>query len=173
MIADFETDRLRVRNWQDVLSSGEAPPWLEKGLGKLLTPKVLKHLPPSLQLSGADSELADWVSLQAGAGDTFLVQDRHSGSLLGLLILAAFGESPSPIQLHIGYLLAEEAWGAGIATELVVGLVKRVPSGRNITVMGGVGHDNPGSAKVLQKAGFSLSDELSTEDTQMFVLTLP
>lgn len=173
MISDFETDRLRVRNWQDVLSAGEAPPWLEKGLGKLLTPNVLQHLPPSLQLSGADSEIADWVSLQAGAGDTFLVQDRHSGSLLGMLILAAFGESPAPIQLHIGYLLAEEAWGKGIATELVMGLVKRVPTGRNITVMGGVGLDNPGSAKVLQKAGFSLSDELSTEDTQMFVLTLP
>lgn len=173
MIADFETDRLRVRNWLDVLSAGEAPPWLEKGLGKLLTPAVLQHLPPSLQLSGADSQITDWVSLQAGAGDTYLVQDRHSGSLLGLLILAAFGEAPAPVQLHIGYLLAEEAWGKGIATELVDGVVKRVPVGRNITVMGGVGVDNPGSAKVLQKVGFSLSDELSTEDTQMFVLNIP
>ncbi len=173
MISDFETERLRVRNWHGVLSAGGAPPWLEKGLETLLTPNVLKHLPPSLQLSGADSEIADWVSLQAGEGDTFLVQDRHSGSLLGLLILATFGESPAPIQLHIGYMLAEDTWGKGIASELVSALVKQVPPGRNVTLMGGVGHDNPGSARVLQKARFSLNESLSSDSTQMFVLTLP
>ncbi|SHH42068.1 GNAT family N-acetyltransferase [Cognatishimia maritima] len=173
MITDFETSRLRVRNWKDVLSNGMAPRWLEKGLAQLLTPKVLEHLPPSLQLSGGKSEIADWVALQAGEGETYLVQDRHSGALLGLLILAAFGESPAPIQLHIGYLLAEEAWGKGIATELVAGLVKGLPEGRNITVMGGVGHDNPGSAKVLERSGFTISDDHSSEDTQMFVLHKP
>lgn len=173
MIADFETDRLRVRNWQGVLSAGEAPPWLEKGLARLLTPNVLQHLPPPLQLSGADSQIADWVSLQAGSGETYLVQDRHNGTLLGLLILAAFGESPAPIQLHIGYLLSEETWGKGVATELVTGLVKHVPTGRSTTLMGGVGIDNPGSARVLLKAGFVLSDELSNADTDIYVLALP
>lgn len=173
MIADFETDRLRVLNWQGVLSEGEAPPWLQKGLARILTPNVLKHLPPSLQLSGADSEITDWVSMQAGAGETYLVQDRQSGALLGLLILAVFGDSPAPIQIHIGYLLSEDTWGKGIATELVSGLVRRVPRGRNIALLGGVGLDNPGSAKVLLKAGFLLSDELSDGETEMFTLSLP
>jgi len=173
MISDFETERLRVRNWNGVLSTGKAPVWLEKGLARLLTPNVLKHLPPSLQLSGEDSAITDWVSLQAGAGETFLVQGRHSGSLLGLLILSVFDEDTAAVQLHIGYLLAEDAWGRGIATELVSAVVQHVPRGRNITVMGGVGADNPGSAKVLQKAGFVLNDALSTQDTDMFVLILP
>lgn len=173
MISDFETERLRVRDWQKVLSSGQAPPWLEKGLSQLLTPNVLKHLPPSLQLSGDDNAVADWISLQAGAGKTFLVQDRHSGGLLGLLILSVVGEDPSANQLHIGYMFAEEAWGKGLATELVTGVVEHVPRGRGITVMAGVGLDNPGSAKVLDKVGFSRDALLSTKDAEIFVLKLP
>lgn len=172
MISDFETERMRVRNWQGVLSSGQAPPWLEKGLARLLTPNVLRHLPPSLQLSGEDNAIADWVSLQAGAGETFLVQDRHSGGLLGLLILSVVGDDPADIQLHIGYLLAEDTWGRGLATELVSGVVDHVPRGRGVTLMAGVGLDNPGSAKVLEKAGFDKDARLSTKDAEIFVLKL-
>jgi RimJ/RimL family protein N-acetyltransferase len=86
--------------------------------------------------------------------------------------MATFGEPGEPVQIHLGYMLAEESWGKGIATELVSGVVQHLPTGRQITVMGGVGNDNLGSAKVLEKAGFRRDDARSTPDTQMFVLTI-
>ncbi|MDC0737971.1 GNAT family N-acetyltransferase [Cognatishimia sp. SS12] len=172
MIKDFETDRLRVRNWDTVLQQGAAPRWLEADLAKLLTDDVLQFLPPPLQLSEGRNQIADWVSMQTDEGDTFLVQDRHSGRVLGLLILADFKDSSGAIQLHIGYLFAQDAWGKGYATELVKGLIAAAPMGQKVTLLGGVGRNNPGSAKVLLKAGFTVDSDLSDSETEMYALPL-
>jgi ribosomal-protein-alanine N-acetyltransferase len=162
-IADYETERLGVRHWGASLADAEARAALERDLTPILTPRVLAHLPPSLQI-GPDSNLRQWVDDRAGESDVLTIRHRETGVLMGVLILAQPFDAG---QVHIGYLLAETAWGAGYATELVKGLIAAVSEGTEL--VGGVGMDNPASGRVLQKAGFTKRAALSTPDSDVFV----
>jgi len=145
----FTTDRLSIKDWTPHLGDKGRRSSLEASLAGILTPEVLRHLPPPLKLSGAGSVSA-WVEARAQESDVYLIQRTSDESLLGLLILASFdGEPPT---IHIGYLLAEPAWGQGFASELIKGLVRAVP--RPARLLAGVEADNPASARVLEKAGF-------------------
>lgn len=170
MLSDFETSRLRVADWSPHVRGGVVPDWLNTALVRMLTPDVLKHLPPPLQLSGGPDQIAEWVQQQSQDGMTFLILGRASGAVLGLLITASFEDGQGGIDTHIGYLFDEQAWGQGFATELLLGFVAAVPAGRGVRLIGGVGLDNPGSARVLQKAGFRRDAAMSSSDTDMFVL---
>ena len=83
-----------------------------------------------------------------------------------------FGTPADEKRCHIGYLLAEPTWGKGYATELVTGLVEALRSEAPMTLLGGVDTKNPASARVLEKAGFRLSAELSDDETSIFALEL-
>ena len=59
------------------------------------------------------------------------------------------------IEVRLGYLLAEDAWGQGYASELVeafVGWCRQHPP--IASIVGGVARDNVASARVLTKSGF-------------------
>ena len=63
---------------------------------------------------------------------------------------------------HIGYLLAEEFWGKGFASELLKSFIKEVAKTESwSTLIGGVDRSNIASANLLKKLGFveQASDE--------------
>ncbi len=162
----FTTDRLTVRDWRPDVEDPSRRRSLETALGGVLTPPVLEPLPPPLQLTQAG--ISEWVTARAEEGDVLLITANETDELIGLLLLASDLESDRPA-IHIGYLLAETAWGKGYATELVTGLVSAVQAKGPVHLVGGVGRDNPASARVLCKAGFHHDPDLSTADTDMFV----
>ncbi len=93
--------------------------------------------------------------------------------LLGLLILAEFPADNGPRVIHLGYLLGETAWGRGLATELISGLVSALRNlGEPIQLLGGVENANPASARVLVKNGFQLVERQSTHTTKMYELRI-
>ncbi len=71
--------------------------------------------------------------------------------------------------IQLGYLIAENAWGNGYASELLDGLIEALALGPAIPLVAGIGRDNPASARVLQKSGFVLSREDASADTDMYV----
>jgi len=161
----FSTTRLRVHNWVDLQRDATQRAALEAGLGGVLTPRVLQHLPPSLASLGAGG-VAQWMQDRLAESVCLVVQERHGGAVVGLLILAQPDASGPNPQVHIGYLLSEASWGNGYATELVRGLVA---AAKDAILIGGVGKDNPASASVLLKAGFRRSEDRSSDDTDVFV----
>ena len=166
-IGDFTTDRLRVEDWNGALAHPDTRVTLEGELQKVLTPEVLAHLPGPLQLgSGADAG-KDWVSGRAEESDVFTSYGQPSGELIGLLIV--FVEEGSG---HIGYLLGKDHWGKGYATELLRGLIKAAQRAGLVRLAGGVGADNPASARVLEKAGFLCDRDTSDDATNVYVMTL-
>lgn len=161
----FTTPRLSVSGWGPVLENPDTRAKLEATLAAFLTPPVLAPLPPSLQLDSFPGGITGWVTTLDAQSDVSRVEQRSDGAMIGLLILGASPEPPDPPCLHIGYLLAERVWGQGLASELVQGLV----GATDVTLIGGVARDNPASARVLQKAGFSHDPARSTPDTDMFI----
>lgn len=147
MAPAFETPRLQVARWTDLIGDAPRRAGLAGELRFLLTPKVTAHLPPSLQAGDIDA----WIDERDAESEVYVVRRRDDGALVGLLILAR-GDGSDPV--HVGYLLAEAAWGRGYATELVQGLVAALARTGPVDLRAGVEAGNPASARVLEKAGF-------------------
>jgi RimJ/RimL family protein N-acetyltransferase len=166
---EFETSRLRVHHWRASLDDGPRLKTLHLELAEMLTPDVLQHLPPPLQITNAPNAIAKWVLARDAESDVFAVREQNSETLLGLLILVEFQEPGGTLDIHLGFLFAQTAWGKGYASELITGLVQRANTqSRPIQLLGGVAKTNPASARVLQKAGFERRAELSDDETDMF-----
>ena len=59
------------------------------------------------------------------------------------------------MDVRLGYLLAESAWGKGLASELIEGFVRWCRGEAAIrSLAGGVNPDNAASIHVLEKNGF-------------------
>jgi RimJ/RimL family protein N-acetyltransferase len=157
IIEGFQTKRLLVAPW--TLRLGQ--PNYHEVLREMLTPLVLAHLPPPLQVV---ADIDAWVADRNAESDVYDLS--VVGTSIGLLILAQI----EPGQIHIGYLLAENAWGKGYASELVQGLVVAAPL--NATLIGGVDSKNPASARVLEKAGFAKDDVNTTDDHATYFLAI-
>ena len=106
-----------------------------------------------------------------------LVIDRLTQRPVGLMILleTQAEEHNGDREVRLGYLLAEDAWGQGIASELVSGFVGWCREQTSVSsIAGGVALDNPASRRVMQKNGFELvqRDGEIAQDEQLYRLRL-
>lgn len=153
---DFQTERLTVTHWRDVLMDGAARARLEIELDPILTPTTTAFLPPSMAVD-TTSDIAAWIDGRAGESDVCTVRFLD-GTLVGLLILHMSGNA-----IRIGYLFGEVFWGRGVATELLQGLVAWCKyTGECYQLIGGVETDNTASVRVLEKVGFVRDGDTST-----------
>ena len=72
-----------------------------------------------------------------------------------MILFETEGESNAGIEVRLGYLLAETAWGSGLASELVCGFVDWCRRQEIASIVGGVGSENIASRRVLEKNGFT------------------
>ncbi|NOD32988.1 MULTISPECIES: GNAT family N-acetyltransferase [unclassified Ruegeria] len=163
----FSTPRLLVNHWTEELQVPLLRQKLESELSTLLTPNVLKCLPPSMQLQ--DRDISHWIDARCVESDVLVVRQRQDGHLIGLTILATELSLNAVPNIHLGYLIAENAWGNGYASELLDGLIAALTPGPVTRLVAGVGRDNPASTRVLQKSGFVLLCENAPADTEMYV----
>ncbi len=78
-------------------------------------------------------------------------------------------------ELRLGYIVAEDMWGRGIASEIVDGFVSWCRGEDAIlSIAAGVGNDNPASKRVLEKNGFVLVENEgdAVEDQCFYRLTI-
>ncbi|MGB3635831.1 MAG: GNAT family N-acetyltransferase, partial [Rubrobacteraceae bacterium] len=86
-----------------------------------------------------------------------LIVEKSTGQAIGLTILfeTDAGSVPGGIEIRIGYLLSEPAWGKGYATELIRGFIGWSRGHTKIhSLAGGVKRGNAASARILEKNGF-------------------
>jgi RimJ/RimL family protein N-acetyltransferase len=168
----FTTQRLLVREWHS-LNPGE---WVEQDLAEvvatMLTEPVTESLPEAWRGAFTMERAASWVEERDAEGATLLVVERSSGLPVGLVILFEAQETSAPIELRLGYLLAESAWGKGIASELVDGLVSWSRQTGVASLVSGVERDNVASRRVLEKNGFACDPATKGAADQMFELRL-
>lgn len=145
----FQTARLTVKEADLELSLSERSA-LHQRIPQILTPAVVENLPPYFH--GIDScHLAQqWLEHMLAESRLFLVSS-DDGTLMGLLFAYVDNDNDA----HIGYLLAQEFWGKGFASELLQGFISEVSNSENWSkLIGGVDQTNIASAKLLKKLGF-------------------
>ena len=145
------TDRLRVDPWH---TAGHELDLAEIVAG-MLTTRTTTALPEAWRGGFSVDRASDWISERDAESPTLLATEAASGRAVGLVIIYGEPLDQSTMDVRIGYLIAENAWGKGLATELVAGLVgwaRTQPSVRTLT--GGVDAANEASARVLTKNSF-------------------
>ncbi|MES9926211.1 MAG: GNAT family N-acetyltransferase [Candidatus Thiodiazotropha endolucinida] len=154
----FETSRLLIKEWHSLTSEEWPEQDLAAAVACMLTEPVTKSLPPGWQRSYTTERAKLWIEERDQEGTTLLVVERSERMAVGLVILFESSEEGSGgDELRLGYLLAEVAWGKGLATELLLGFVEWCKQNKVASVVGGVERENVASQRVLEKAGFVCS----------------
>ena len=145
--ATIETDRLVLR--RPLVS--DAATVFARYAGD---PAVTRFLGWRTHRSVSDTQLflaccdAEWR--QSGVGP-YLIQSREDGELLG----SAGLRMVSPQQAAIGYLLAQDAWGQGYATEALRAL-RDLAMRLGVLRLSALCHpDHRASSRVMEKCGFT------------------
>ncbi|HEY5626083.1 MAG TPA: GNAT family N-acetyltransferase [Dehalococcoidia bacterium] len=155
---EFETERLTVGSWHSTKIEGSQHRELAGVIVELLTPAVTRSLPGEWSGDYSVDRARAWIAKRDDEGVTLLALERSSSRPIGLVML--FAESADPDQerssasLRLEYLLGENSWGKGFASELVAGLIGWCRMRDVASIAGVVSDDNPASARVLTKNGF-------------------
>ncbi len=173
----FTTDRLVVAEWHSLSPPDRQHGSLAQVVATMLTEPVTRTLPTAWQGSYTVSRAREWVRERDKEGTTLLVIDKSTKEPVGLVILIEVDSENAidGIEVRLGYLLSEPAWGRGLATELVGGFVDWCRTQASIaTLAGGVDADNPASIRVLEKNGFRLveADAGKAQDHRLYRLRL-
>ena len=145
-LAGLSTGRLRGGHWQQLGRDD---------LAALFTADVVTYLPPGFHKLTTQISQRSFLSALSQQAEVVALFEP-SGAGVGLLILS--NAEPDSSDRHLGYLLAQRVWGKGLATELIAAL-QELYLGTDVTLCGGVMHDNTASARLLERAGFVAEDQ--------------
>lgn len=167
----FETERLLVGEWHSALAGESNIEDLATVVCALLTERVTSVLPSEWHGPYSAERARRWIKDRDLEGSTFLAVRKTNMEPVGLMFLFDSGpDDTSRIHVRLGYLLAESAWGEGLATELVEGFVQWCVRSRVASIRAGVARDNPASRRVLEKNGFVRARGDVASDEEHFVL---
>lgn len=160
MNLSFNTQRLNVieLNSNDTKSERTT---LVNALPAILTPAVVANLPSYFQ--GVDSIAAaeKWLANMLNECRLLMLQSQHQ-EVIGLLFVYT-----EKHDAHIGYLLAEQYWGQGLAFELLQGFINLACTHSYWRkLIAGVDELNRPSIKLLKKLAFE--EQASKENGMLF-----
>ena len=139
----------------------------------MLTEPVTRSLPVAWQGGYTRERALAWIEERDKEGTTLLVVDKSTNEAVGLMILFETDaeDAAEGIEVRLGYLLSEPAWGRGLASELIEGFVGWCRGQAALSsLVGGVERDNPASRRVLEKNGFQLVEGEVSGAEQLFRL---
>lgn len=164
-MCEFVTKRLLVKEWHSLSSDDWEHQSLADVVRMMLTERVTESLPPGWGDHYTEERARQWIEDRDREGATLLVIDRSLGLPVGMMILFEVDDDVGGgVEIRLGYLLAEAAWGQGIANELVRGFVDWCRRADISSIVGGVDRDNTASRRVLEKNGFQC-DQGTDDDT--------
>mgnify|MGYP005860200731 CR=1 FL=1 len=140
-LPEIRTERLRLRG----LVPADAPA-LARHAGDRRVAEATRSIPHPLPEGAEDGFIA--AALSPERDEDVWAIDAGAG-LVGVISLKPLDRGQS----QIGYWIAPEVWGAGLASEAVRALVAANPHNAR-TLFAEVFQDNPASARVLAHAGF-------------------
>lgn len=160
MVISFNTLRLNVIEIDSNAAKSEQTA-LVNALPAILTPAVVANLPGYFQ--GIDSIAAaeKWLANMLNECRLLMMQSQQQ-EVVGLLFIYTENHNA-----HIGYLLAEQYWGQGLAFELLQGFINLASTQSHWhKLIAGVDESNTPSIKLLKKLAFE--EQASKENGMLF-----
>ncbi|SFD50177.1 GNAT family N-acetyltransferase [Pseudoalteromonas denitrificans] len=155
----FETARLKISNVRANMELGTSKPELRSSIIRLLTPSVVKSLPPYFHDIKTEIHADAWLTKMLTESHLYMISHNDSKAIIGFLFLFESDNTTA----HLGYLLGENFWSQGFGSELLFGLIENCRTEQLIKkLIGGVDIENTASAKLLEKVGFVASSHSDT-----------
>ncbi|WP_299811188.1 GNAT family N-acetyltransferase [uncultured Shewanella sp.] len=127
---------------------------LLRRIPELLTAQVVESLPTYFHDIDSQVDAARWLERMMSESHLFAVKLHHTDFIIGFVFVYIENEGDA----HIGYLLGENYWGQGLASELLSGFIKQVIQTQSWTkLIAGVAPNNQASCRLLVKLGFAPS----------------
>lgn len=118
----------------------------------LLSPKVVKSLPPHFQAVSSLESADHFISRMLSESQCLAIKLSKNKLIVGFIFL--YQSTHNVVQ--IGYLLGEDYWGEGYAKEFLKALISWSKGNGGISkLVAGVEPNNISSACLLKKMGFS------------------
>ena len=134
---------------------------LVNALPAILTPAVVANLPGYFQGIDSASAAENWLANMLNECRLLMLQSKHQ-EVVGLLFI--YSEKHDA---HIGYLLAEQYWGQGLAFELLQEFINLASTQSQWhKLIAGVDESNTPSIKLLKKLAFE--KQASKENGMLF-----
>lgn len=163
----FESQRLTVVEITGGFDSSKHAYLLDR-LPKILTMAVVENLPPYFHEVSSSEQARIWLERML-LESRLLQVEAWNHELIGFL----FAHVENDQHAHIGYLLAEEYWGRGLATELLQGFIHEAENSESwLKIIGGVDQFNTASAGLLKKLGF-IEQTVNDSDVIFYEYTIP
>ncbi|KPW00609.1 MULTISPECIES: GNAT family N-acetyltransferase [Pseudoalteromonas] len=160
MNLSFTTKRLNVIEI-DASSSMDEHHQLTIALPTILTPAVVANLPGYFQGIDSIAVAEKWLGNMLNECRLLMLQSEHQ-EVVGLLFIYTENHNA-----HIGYLLAEQYWGQGLAFELLQGFINLADTQPHWhKLIAGVDESNTPSIKLLKKLAFE--EQASKENGMLF-----
>ncbi|WP_105180910.1 GNAT family N-acetyltransferase [Pseudoalteromonas sp. T1lg21] len=160
MNLSFTTKRLNVIEI-DSSSSMVEHHQLTIALPTILTPAVVANLPGYFQGIDTIAAAEKWRANMLNDCRLLMLQSQQQ-EVVGLLFIYT-----EKHDAHIGYLLAEQYWGQGLAFELLQGFINLVgASSQWHKLIAGVDESNTPSIKLLKK--LAIDERASKENGMLF-----
>jgi len=150
----FNTQRLNVIEANTSLETLNLPA-IYPSIMQILSPDVVANLPPYFGHIDTIDEARNWFNRMLEESKLFLVYQADNEQLIGFSFVYLEDAQTKCKQAHLGYLLAQECWGKGIATELLTALLDYCKQKQFAdTLIAGVDSSNLSSISLLKKLGF-------------------
>ncbi len=161
----FNTKRLNVVEIESPFSAKEKGQLLQY-IPKILSPEVVKDLPPNFQGVNTSEAGEIWLDDMCTQSRVLVIYNKQLLPIGFLFIAAEKGAN------HLGYLFDENYWGAGLASELLREFIVQVRVVTNWQkLIAGVARDNVASIRVLKKVGFKQGKQ-TQGDTLLYEIEL-
>ncbi len=150
MALSFETSRLSA---SEILGDIDAPELMGMlaQVPAILSSVVVENLPPYFHRIKSEADAKVWFERTLSESRLLVVKLIGEGTIIGFVFVSVTNSRDA----QIGYLLGEQYWGKGLATELLRGFIRQVGQTESwLKLIGGVDRSNHSSAKLLQKLGF-------------------
>ncbi|WP_028865632.1 GNAT family N-acetyltransferase [Psychromonas aquimarina] len=152
----FTTARLEISNPAGYLQTESSKSELLSSIVDLFSPSVVESLPPYFHGINTESKADIWLTKMLCESHLYVVNLKDSSTVIGFVFLYESDNSTA----HLGYLLGENFWHRGYASELLLGLIECCHAEQLIKkLVGGVDSENTASVKLLEKVGFISNEE--------------
>jgi len=150
MLPEFQTARLKISEQSPDMDQTRQSTLLAR-IPELLSPAVVANLPPWFHNTESTHKAQLWLDKILSESRLFTVQHHDTGSIIGFIFVSVNNQNDA----HIGYLLDENFWGQGLASELLTGFIRQASIAEPWhRLIAGVDHSNTASSGLLQKLGF-------------------
>lgn len=147
MAINYQTSRLTVT---EVFSESDRPEILLR-IPELFTTNVVENLPPYFANIKSPSDAQLWLEKILSEGQLLLVEHAETDTVIGFVFIFVVQETHA----HIGYLIGEQYWRKGYATELLKGFIgAAIKDNKWCKLIAGVDVGNNASSKLLINLGF-------------------